>query len=122
MIVPDRIPWEWAMTSTLPNNPKPGDIATPDGRIMSRDLELHAFGYFTVSYEQAQIARQYGWGCRAGVVLDGEHDDEWSWEHAEDERRNAIENGEEPPRVRIYRESPASCPIETPLSCRLERR
>lgn len=110
------------MTSTLPNDPKPGDIATPDGKIMCRDMELHEFGYFTVSYEQAQIARQYGWGCRAGVVLDGEHDNEWSWEHAEEERRSAIENGEEPPRVRIYREPPASCPIDTPLSCRLEGR
>lgn len=49
-----------ALTSTLPNDPNPGDIATPDGRIMWRDLELHAFGYFTVSYEQAQIARRYG--------------------------------------------------------------
>ncbi len=85
------------MTSTLPIDPKPGDIATPDGKIMCRDMELHEFGYFTVSYEQAQVARQYGWGCRAGVVLDGEHDDEWSWEHAEEERRSALENGEEPP-------------------------
>lgn len=32
------------MTSTLPNDPKPGDIATPDGKVMCRDLELHEFG------------------------------------------------------------------------------
>lgn len=110
------------MTATLPKDAKPGDIATPDGKILCRDLELHEFGYFTVTYEQAQVAREYGWGCRAGVVLDGEHSDAWSWDYAEEERRSALENGEPPPRVRIYREPPASCPIETSPSCRLDNR
>ncbi len=113
---------EPTMTSRLPEGAKPGDIVTPDGQILCRDLELHEFGYFTVTYEQAQVARKHGWGCRAGVVLDGEHSDEWSWDYAEEERRTALENGDEPPRVRIYREPPASCPVETPLSCRLDSR
>ena len=110
------------MTSTLPEGAKPGDIVTADGKILCRDRELHEYGYFTVTYEQAQVARKHGWGCRAGVVLDGEHSDEWSWDYAEEERRTALENGDEPPRVRIYREPPASCPVETAPSCRLESR
>ena len=126
MIVPKCDAWEPALTSTLtstlPQGAKPGDIVTPDGKILCRDRELHEYGYFTVTYEQAQVARQHGWGCRSGVVLDGEHSDEWSWDYAEEERRTALENGDEPPRVRIYREPPASCPVETAPSCRLESR
>lgn len=110
------------MTSTQSDAARPGDIVTPDGKILCRDRELHEYGYFTVTYEQAQVARRHGWGCRAGVVLDGEHSDEWSWSYAEEERRLALEEGETPPLVRIYREPPASCPIETPLSCRLGER
>jgi hypothetical protein len=107
------------MTSEVPDSARPGDVLTPDGKILCRDRQLHAFGYFSVTYEQAQIARAYGWGCRAGVFLESEHSDEKSWAYAEDERRCAIENGEEPPLVRIDREAPAACPLDTPLSCRL---
>ena len=108
------------MTFEVPAIAKPGDILTPDGKILCRDGDLHEFGYFTVSYEQAQAARAYGWGCRAGVFLEAEHSDEWSWAYAEEERQSAIENGEAPPLVRIYREAPPACPLDTPLSCRLD--
>ena len=107
------------MTIDIPDTAKPGDILTPDGKILCRDRELHEFGYFSVSYDQAQIARAHGWGCRTGVFLEAEHSDEKSWAQAEEERLYAIENGEEPPLVRIYREAPSSCAIDTPASCRL---
>lgn len=45
------------MTTDIPASAKPGDILTDDGKILCRDRELHEFGYFSVSYEQAQIAR-----------------------------------------------------------------
>lgn len=104
------------MSFEIPDTAKPGDILTPGGKILCRDHELHEFGYFAVTYEQAQIARKHGWGCRAGVVLDGEHDDEWSWAYAEEERRDALQNGEKPPLVLIYREAPV-CPLDTPPCC-----
>jgi hypothetical protein len=107
------------MTIDIPDSAKPGDILTSDGKILCRDRELHEFGYFSVSYEQAQIARAHGWGCRTGVFLEAEHSDEKSWAQAEEERLYAIENGEEPPLVRIYREALPSCAIDTPASCRL---
>ena len=107
------------MTIDIPDSAKPGDILTPDGKILCRDRELHDYGYFSVSYDQAQVARAHGWGCRAGVFLEAEHSDEKSWAQAEEERLYAIENGEEPPLVRIYREAPPSCAIDTPASCRL---
>ena len=110
------------MTFEVPATAKPGDILTPDGKILCRDHELHEFGYFSVSYEQAQIARSHGWGCRSGVFLEAEHSDEKSWAYVEDERLYAIENGEEPPQVRIYREAPPACPLDTPLSCPLTAR
>jgi hypothetical protein len=108
------------MTFEIPADAKPGDILTPDGQMLCRDGKLHEFGYFTVSYEQAQIARSHGWGCRAGIFVEGEHSDEWSWAYADEERRCAIENGEAPPLVRVYREAPPACPLDTPLSCRLD--
>ena len=110
------------MTMDIPAEAKPGDILTPDGKILCRDGELHEFGYFAVSYEQAQAARAHGWGCRSGVFLEAEHSDEKSWAYAEDERLYAIENGEEVPLVRIYREAPPTCHLDTPLSCRLTAR
>jgi hypothetical protein len=110
------------MASQVPATGKPGDILTPDGQILGRDGEPHEYGYFTVSYEQAQIARAHGWGCRAGVFLEAEHTDEKSWAYAEEERQDAMANGEVPPLVRIYREAPPSCHIDTPPSCRLPSR
>jgi len=104
------------VTFEIPDSAKPGDILTPDGKILCHDHELHEFGYFTVTYEQAQAARAYGWGCRAGVFLEAEHTDEKSWAYAEEERRDALESGEEPPLVRIYREAPV-CPLDIPPSC-----
>jgi hypothetical protein len=82
------------MTFEIPATAKPGDILTPDGQILCRDGELHEFGYFTVSYEQAQAARAYGWGCRAGVFIEAEHTDEKSWAYADEERRDALANTE----------------------------
>ena len=110
------------MTFEVPVTAKPGDILTSDGKLLCRDGDLHEFGYFAVSYEQAQVARAHGWGCRAGVFLEGEHSDEWSWAYADEERLYAIENGEEMPLVRIYREAPPACHLDTPLSCRLTAR
>ena len=110
------------MTMDIPADAKPGDILTPDGKILCRDGDLHEFGYFTVSYEQAQIARAHGWGCRSGVFLEGEHSDEWSWAYADEERQYAIDNGEEMPLVRIYREAAPACHLDTPLSCPLTAR
>jgi hypothetical protein len=110
------------MTFEISATAKPGDILTDDGKILCRDRELHEFGYFSVTYEQAQIARQHGWGCRSGVFLEAEHSDEKSWAYVEDERLYAIENGEEPPLVRIYREAPPACQLDTPPSCRLTGR
>ena len=93
--------------------------AAGDGKILCRDRELHEFGYISVSYEQAQIARQHGWRCRSGVFLEAGHSDEKSWAYVEDERLYALEYGEEPPLVRIYRKAPPSCAIDTPASCRI---
>ena len=106
------------MTFEIPATAKPGDILTPDGQILCRDGELHEYGYFTVSYEQAQIARAHGWGCRAGVFLEADHTDEKSWAYAEEERQDALQNGEKPPLVPIYREAPM-CPLDVPPSCRI---
>ena len=110
------------MTTNIPDDAKPGDILTPEGHILCRDRELHVFGYFSVSYEQAQVARAHGWGCRSGLFLEAEHSDAASWAHAEEERLDAIENGEDPPLVRIYREAPPSCAIDTPAPCRIPPR
>ena len=68
--------------------------------------------------EQAQIARTHGWGCRAGVFLEAEHTDEKSWAYAEEERQDALQNGEKPPLVPIYREA-LMCPLDVPPSCRI---
>lgn len=109
------------MTFEIPATAKPGDILTSDGQILCRDGELHEFGYFTVSYEQAQAARAYGWGCRAGVFLEAEHTGEKSWAYAEEERRDALANSEKLPLVPIYREAPV-CPLDVPPSCPLTAR
>jgi hypothetical protein len=45
------------MTFEVPAHTQPGTILMPDGKILWRDHEWHAFGNFTVSYEQAQ------WSC-----------------------------------------------------------
>lgn len=106
----------------IPADAKPGDILTPDGQILWRDGALHAFGYFSVTYAQAQVARAHGWGCRSGLVLEAEHSDARGWAHAEEERQEAIANGDAPPLVRIYREAPPACALDTPPSCRMPRR
>lgn len=48
------------MTFEVPAHAQPGAILTPDGKILWHDHERHAFGDFTVSYEQAQFARAHG--------------------------------------------------------------
>lgn len=53
------------------------------------------------------------------MFLEAEHADETSWAWVDEERRCAIESGGEPPRLRIYREAPPSCPLDLPLACRL---
>lgn len=66
------------MTFEVPAHTQPGTILMPDGKILWRDHEWHAFGNFTVSYEQAQFARAHGWGYRTGMFLEAEHADETS--------------------------------------------